>query len=381
MKTAAIICEYNPFHNGHEYHIEETKRQSGAESVIALMSGNFVQRGDAAVFDKRLRAEAAVRGGADLVLELPSVYAVQSAEFFAKGAVFILDSLGIVDFLSFGAECPQSDRIMQLSRLLSDEPPELKARINAFCGKGLSYPRARTDAVGELYGSEYSELLSPPNNILAVEYCKALLRLNSTIQPLPVFRSGAAHDSDSPCGGIASATHLRELLYSGKSDLAFEYMPSFCREIFNGAEIHSTAAMDRAIICGILKMPPQRLREISDVSEGLENRIKQMALSCTTVSALADAVKTKRYTHSRIRRIILSAYLGITAADRAALPPYIKVLAHSETGCALIRRIKKAASLPLVRNRSQLNKLKNPAASEFWEREDMFDTIYTFFRS
>ena len=197
MKTAAIICEYNPFHNGHEYHIEETKRQSGAESVIALMSGNFVQRGDAAVFDKRLRAEAAVCGGADLVLELPSVYAVRSAEFFAKGAVFILDSLGIVDFLSFGAECPQSDRIMQLSRLLSDEPHELKARINAFCGKGLSYPRARADAVGELYGIEYSELLSLPNNTLAVEYCKALLRLNSTPsaaaarRTIPIHRAAA----------------------------------------------------------------------------------------------------------------------------------------------------------------------------------------------
>ncbi len=376
MKIAAIICEYNPFHKGHQFHIEETRKQSGADAIIAIMSGNYVQRGDVAIYPKQFRAKAALLGGADLVLELPSVYATGSAEFFAKGAVETLNSLGIVDILSFGAEHPDSKILAQIANLLVTEPAEFTEALKKHSSAGISFPSARAKAIGETLGSNAEKVISEPNNILGIEYCKALFKSGSKITPLPIQRTGANHDSSITSGNIASATLIRDLLATGHTADAQIYIPDFTKDIFAEKPIHSIKALEKAILCELVKMPVEKLKEIPDVSEGLENRIKDAALISNTLDELIESVKTKRYTHSRVRRIILSAFLGITDIDRKASPRYIKILDHNETGQKIIAAAKKTATLPILRNTSQVNKLNNPEIKSLWERERIFDKIY-----
>ncbi len=379
MKVAAIICEYNPFHKGHKHQIDRTKELCGADAVVGIMSGNFVQRGDVATFPKELRAKAAIAAGVDLVIELPTVFAMQSAEFFSKNAVAIADSLGLVDVLSFGAECNNVDLISKTAKFLCNEPAEFSEYIKSCLSKGISYPSARADAVEKFMGEDFSNILSSPNNILAIEYCKALYNLKSSITPFAVKRIGCDHDSAAVYDGFASATHIRSLLMAGQKNAALSYIPTECTSIFKSAPIHSTDKMEKAILAEIIKMPVERLADISDVSEGMENRIKDASLLANNLEELFDAIKTKRYTHSRIRRIILSAYLGITNKDRDLSPSYIKILDHNQTGQELIRRMKKTASLPIVRNTSQVNKLNNPDIKTLWERERIFDKVYEMF--
>ncbi len=374
MTLAAIICEYNPFHNGHQFHIEETRRKTGADGIVAIMSGNFVQRGDVAIFDKQTRSRAAVLGGADLVIELPAAYSSASAEFFASNAVKILNALGNIDFLSFGAEIADTDSLMKIAELLANEPAELSAKIKQFLKGGLSYPVARGLAVGEILGQEYSDIMSSPNNILGIEYCKALIKTQSSVSPCPVLRQGADHDSKFASESIASATLARQLLSEGKN--ATQFLPEFAAELYKDAKIHSLAALEKAILAYLIKTPAEELAKAPDISEGLENRIKEAALTSDTLDGLIDKIKTKRYTHSRIRRIILSAYLGITDEMRRREPQYISILAHNEIGQKIIARAKKTAALPIVRNTSQINKLKNPLIKSLWEQERIFDKIY-----
>lgn len=379
MKVAAIVCEYNPFHNGHKYQIDRTKELCGADAIVGIMSGNFVQRGDVAIFSKELRAKAAIAAGIDLVIELPTVFAMQSAEFFAKNAVTIADSTGIIETLSFGTECDKVDSIAKVAEFLCDEPAEFSEYIKTCLSRGMSFPSARADAVKKFIGKDYSDILSSPNNILGIEYCKALHNLKSSITPFAIERTGCSHDSNIASDGFASATHIRSLLMTGQKDTALSYIPIECANIFKDAPIHSTDNMEKAIIAEIIKMPLEMLADVSDVSEGMENRIKAAALSSSSLEELFDEVKTKRYTHSRIRRIILSAYLGITNKDRNLSPSYIKILDHNEKGQELIRQMKKTASLPIVRNTSQVNKLGNAEIKTLWERERVFDRIYEMF--
>ena len=380
MKTAAIICEYNPFHKGHAYQIARTKELCGADFVIAIMSGNYVQRGDVAIFPKELRAQAAISCSADLVIELPTVYAVQSAEYFAKGGIEIANATGITDFLSFGTECDETDKILSISKLLAQEPEEFSHAVKKSIAKGMSYPAARAEAVAQALGSVACEIISTPNNILAVEYCKALLSSKSAIMPVAVKRTGANHDSDEAKDGFSSATNLRKLILSGDTETALSYMPQECHHIFKNAEIHALTAMEKSIIAELIKMPLSQLAQTPDVNEGIENRIKSAVLNAKSLEELTDNIKTKRYTHSRIRRILLMAYLGITESDRHNPIPYLKILAHNQNGQELISKMKKNASLPVVRNTSQVNKLKNPEIKSFWERERIFDNLYQLFK-
>ncbi len=378
MKVAAIICEYNPFHKGHKHHIEFTRKVSDADFIVAIMSGNFVQRGDVAIFPKELRAKAAIAAGADLVLELPALFSMQSAEFFARNAVTIATSLGIVDFLSFGAECDDVEKIMEISTLLVQEPTEFSDILKAEMSSGTTYPAAVTKAVRELLGDKCAEIISSPNNVLAIEYCKALISAKSSITPIAVKRIGSAHDSDVPKDKFASASLVRSLILSGKSEEGLSFTPDECRSIFENVGPHSIKVMEKSILAELIKIPSDVLSNISDVSEGLENRIKSAANEASSLDELISAVKTKRYTQSRLRRIILSAYLGITNDDRKLSVPYIKILDHNEKGQELIQKAKKVANLPLARNTSQINKFKDPFIKNIWERERTFDKIYTF---
>lgn len=380
MKIAAIICEYNPFHNGHKYQIDEIRRICGEDTaVIALMSGNFVQRGDVAIYPKAVRANAAIYGGADLVLELPAIFSMQSAEFFAKNAVKILNSLEMVDFLVFGAETDNLSLIEKTAKLLAFEPADFSDNLNVLCSEGVSFPVARERIIGEFLGKACGNLLKMPNNILGIEYCKALFALDSSIKPLLIQRNGAMHHSFVATDNIASATHIRTLITGGNFKEARFYIPENCHALFENERVHSIKEMEKAIIGEIVKMPLEKLKNISDVGEGLENRIKEKTLSAKSFQELADSVKTKRYTHSRIRRILLSAYLGIEHCHRNAEPCYIKVLAHNENGQRLIKKAKASSRLPLVRNTSQINKLCIAPAKEMWERERIFDFLYSLF--
>lgn len=379
MKVAAIISEYNPFHTGHKYHIERTKELCGADYVVAIMSGNFVQRGDAALFPKEFRAKAAIESGVDLVIELPTIFAMQSAEFFAKSSVTIANSLGIVDFLSFGAECADVKKIMDISRLLANEPPEFSDILKKKMDSGTTYPTAVTKAVREVLGDEFAEIISSPNNVLAIEYCKALISAKSNITPIAVKRIGSAHDSEVANDDFASASLIRNLILDDKVSDGLSFVPDECKSIFESAKPHSINVMEKSIFAELIKIPSDFLSNISDVSEGLENRIKSAANEASTFDELISAVKTKRYTQSRLRRILLSAYLGITNEYRKLSVPYIKILDHNEKGQELISKMKKTSTLPIARNTSQINKLGDEFIKTIWERERTFDKIYTLF--
>jgi predicted nucleotidyltransferase len=223
-------------------------------------------------------------------------------------------------------------------------------------------------------GKTFAKLLSSPNNILGVEYCKALISLKSHIKPFAVARKDVNHDSLQAVHSIASASYIRGKIINKNEYSSFVPDPSY--NIYKNAPVHSLKNIEASIICDLIKTPLCKLRDIADVSEGLENRIKVAALESKTLDELIDKIKTKRYTHSRIRRIILSSYLGVTKADRLSLPQYIKILDHNETGQRLIAAAKKTSSLPIVRNTSQINKLKNTEIKEAWEREKMFDALY-----
>ncbi len=376
MKTAAIICEYNPFHSGHKFHIDETKRKTGADAIIAVMSGNFVQRGDVAVFKKETRAKIALENGADLVLELPARYSSASAEIFAKSAVDIINSLGIVDYLSFGAECEDLTRLSALADFFVSESSEFSEALKKHSASGLSFPAARAKAAEDLLGKDAKNLLSAPNNLLGIEYLKALSAEGSKITPIVIPRTGAQHDSTLPTETTASATYIRSLILNGNFQEAKPYIPENAFAYLSEEKVHSLKNIEKAILCCLINTPAEKLMQIADITEGLENRIKAAAASSGSIEELLDKVKTKRYTHSRLRRIMLAALLGITDEQRQSPVSYIKILDHNEKGRKLIAAAKKTATLPLVRNTSQVNKLNDAAIKDIWEQERTFDSIY-----
>lgn len=365
MRAVGIVCEYNPFHNGHKYHIEQSEKISGCDAAVCVMSGNYVQRGDLAVFDKKFRAESAVRGGADLVLELPASFSLRPAELFARGAIYILNSLGCVDSLSFGAEDDNIDALRKTADFLSDESEEYKAALNRGLDEGLSFPAARGIAVRSVLGGEYEELLKKPNNILAVEYLKALKYFGSDIKPFAVKRCGAAHDGGA-ADGFASAAHIRGMLARGEDAGGFLPYRGFPAPA-------NTELFGRAVIADLCKKSAEEIANTAEVSEGLENRIKSAAQESGDFEELVGKIKTKRYTESKIRRILISSYLGIKEFE---LPQYIHILAFSEKGRKILNAAKKTATLPIVKNTSQAKKLLCGSARETWFRELEYDRIY-----
>ncbi len=350
MKFLGIISEYNPFHNGHKYQIEQARLKTGADYVVIVMSGSFVQRGTAAICDKWTRAKMALLGGADLIIELPVIYSMQSAEYFAKGAVGILNALGVVNYLSFGVENDNISELTSIARVLLDEPQNYKTALNNALATGISFPSAREIALKEYVGDD--NILGTPNNILAIEYIKALMRIGSKIKPVAVLRKGAMHDSIGE-GNITSASHIRSLLLENGIDSIEKYVPDYVYEILL-SEIEKGKApvninfLETAIIARLRTIPHTELSQIRDVTEGLENRIKQAANTCTTLDEIINFAKTKRYTHSRLRRIIANTLLGITKETEDISPQYIRVLGMNENGKAILKIAKETATLPII---------------------------------
>ncbi len=321
MKTAAIICEYNPFHYGHKYQLDET-RKLGATHIVAVMSGNFTQRGDAAIFDKYARARTALENGVDLVLELPTKYSLAAAEEFARGAVGIINALGCVDMLSFGSECGDIGALKEAAGA-SDYAIHTEF-FSELMRKGAAFPAALAQTVKEYYTDDVYDILSSPNNTLAVEYIKALDDIGSTIEPVTIERNGAAHDSDEEEKQFASASLIRKRILANED--YSEFAPVLNEPV---ADIRR---LETAILAKLRTMRSSELESVYDAAQGLAERLYKAIRKAGTLDELYFLTKTKRYTLARIRRAVLCSYLGIDKKHLREKPAYIRILGMNERG-------------------------------------------------
>lgn len=350
MNIAGIVAEYNPFHTGHQYQIQQTRAALGSDTgVVAVMSGNWVQQANCAIADKWTRAKLALMGGADLVLELPTVWATASAEGFCQGAVDILISTGVVDTLSFGSECGDAERLEQVAGCLAS--PEYQTALKESLSRGGPYAVCRQKAVEQLLGSQLSDLLSTPNNNLGIEYIRALRNRNSSIRPMTVLRRGAAHNSisvDKP--DFLSATQIRRDLNTGIWETAAGYLVPGSREVLEAASFPSLDRVERVLLARMRTMSAQDWAMLPDsgAAEGLSQRLEKAGRQCTSIAQFLDTVKTKRYTHARLRRLLLWVYLSISVQDRPTHPPYLRVLGFNERGQEILARMRKESTLPIL---------------------------------
>ena len=377
MKISGIICEYNPFHNGHLFHIRET-RKNGATHVVAVMSGNFVQRGDTAVMDKLERARLAVHSGADLVIELPVQFCLSSAENFASGAVWLLNSMGCIDELSFGSECGDIDKLQKALDTVEITAAVQKDTIREIMEKGYTYPRALTSVINGT-DSETAAVISEPNNLLAIEYMRALKKYRSDMQPFTVKRVNTPHDSADAVNGYASASYIRERILSGADTSELEsLMPEIwanaVRECIASGSIAKLERLERVILYRLRMSSPEEIASLSDVGQGLEHRIYGARMA-SSLEELLFSVKTKRYTMARIKRILLSLLIGITREDMTHMPPYGRILALNERGREILAKAKGRASMPYATSIASLSRV-NRVTKRFAELEGRASDIY-----
>ena len=329
MDVVGIVAEYNPFHAGHAFHLTETRRRLGECTAVAVMSGNFVQRGECAVFDKWTRARRALEGGVDLVLELPTVWAAASAEHFARGAVGILKEAG-AGAISFGSESGDGAGLKEVSACL--DSPEFDTGLRRFLDAGMPFAACRQAAARDLLGEELARLLSGPNDNLGVEYLKAARRLGWEPEVVAVPRRGAAHDGgDHP--DYPSASFLREQILSGK---------------LAGDNPAGMKTGERWMLAALRSMDESGFAALPDCGEGLSHRLFRASRQGRTLEEVYAVAKTKRYAHARIRRAVLWGALGLRESDRPVFPPYLRVLGANERGRALLRELKKTARLPII---------------------------------
>ena len=375
MNIFSLICEFDPFHNGHKY-LLDYMRTKGADCIIACMSGNFTQRGEPAAFDKYLRTEAALKGGADLIIELPVSFACAGAERFAGGGVFLLDSLGCVDSLFFGSEAGSIDRLKKAADILGDEA--LGSCISSFLSEGISYAAAREKAVEKLTDTETGALLRHPNNNLAVEYLKALSRLDSRITPVTAVRMGAGHHSADTKDNYASGSQIRKMLIDG--DDITPFVPLSTAELIKKdmtMPLGTTRGemLEKAMLYRLRTMTPEELSLLPGMSEGLENRIYKAVRSGTSVKEITELAKTKRYPMARIKRALVHALLGMRNDDLPPHPLYIRVLGFNGRGRDALQIIKRNSSLPIVTRAAEVSGLE-PEAKRMFEFECRCDDIY-----
>ena len=361
MRTFGIICEYNPFHTGHRRQIAELRRRFGEESaVVCAMSGSFVQRGDFAICRKHVRAEAAVRGGADLVLENPTPWATASAEDFARGGVKVLAGTGVVDTLAFGSECADAEKLRRVASCLTGEA--FADALHAALDRGVSFAAAREDAAEKLCGAD-AAVLRDANDILGVEYCKALS--GTGIAPLALPRFGVGHDGGA-AGEYASASFIRQRLLAGET--CGEYLTPDMARLFEaerkaGRASVSMATAERAILSKLRTMTEDDFARYDGGNEGLYHRLYDASRTAASIEELLTAAKTKRYAYARLRRTVLRMYLGIESVPERV--PYLRVLACNERGRALLKRMKKTASLPILTKSADVRELSEEAQRLF----------------
>ena len=337
MNITGIVCEYNPLHLGHKKQLDFIRRTYPDGGIVCLMSGNFVQRGKPAIVDKSLRAEAAIRSGADLVLELPVTASLSSAEGFAAEGVRILS--GFCDRLCFGAETGEIASLTAVAQALLS--PVFSDALQTHLEKGLSFPAARQAALGAM-GLD-SDILCRPNDILAVEYCKAIISQNSKMTPLPILRQGSYHDT-APDAENPSATAVRELMLHSGAWL--DYVPEEARSCFSDAPLHTLASGERAVLARLRTMTDEEFETLPYGSEGLWRKLMHAVRQENTLEEILTATKSKRYTRTRLDRMVMCAFLGLTEADLAAPAPYARVLALNDRGREILKQARNSGWYP-----------------------------------
>lgn len=385
MKTVGIIAEYNPLHNGHKLHIEKSKEISKADYVIAVMSGNYVQRGEPAIIDKWNRTEMALKNGVDMVLELPVIFSSGSAEFFATGAVKTLEDTGLVNSICFGSEYGKINELKKIAHFFEEENTEFQFLLKQYLKEGLSYPSARMKACKQLTKFDYN-ILNSPNNILAVEYLKALIRLKSKIEPTTISREGAGYHCMTTQTQFASATAIRNALMQKDWDNIQKIVPdsSYCilKDCFSsGLAPVSLDFYYNILHYRLLTMSSNEIKEIFEVSEGLENRILHSVEQSNSLDDLVSCIKTKRYTHTKIKRILLHILLNIQSKDilsyhKKQHSPYIRVLGFRRSKVELLKKLTKTAMVPVITNLKNVEKQLDRDAMNLLELEMKATDLY-----
>lgn len=364
MKTVGLITEYNPFHNGHAYHIEKAKMLTGADRVIVVMSGDFVQRGAPAVMPKHLRAESALLSGASLIIELPVCFAAGSAEYFAQGSISLLNQLGCIDSICFGSECGDLHLLKEIAQILADEPMEYQTALKQALKEGASFPAARQEALN-IYSDKYSEILASPNNILGIEYLKALAKIHSKMEPFTIKRIGAGyHDMDID-GQFGSATAIRSDIYqladvnSSSKIIPLTHIqtqvPSSCHELMkkNYQIRYPVKSEDFSLLlkAKLLSETVDSLSHYLDISPELANRILRLRNDYLSFEQFCDLLKTKELTRSRISRSFIHVLLGITNDWLTAMKapaPYARILGFRRDHSDLFGILKQTSDIPLI---------------------------------
>lgn len=363
MQISAIISEYNPLHKGHVYHIQKTKELTNSDAIICIMSGNYVQRGTPAIIDKWNRTKTALHCGVDLVIELPVLYSLSSAEFFAFGAVSLINSLGITDSLSFGSELGNIDFLMNISKILTDEPCEYRRELKGFLNSGLTYPVSRSKAlISYISSNNFStdenieNILNSSNNVLAIEYCKSLIKLNSGIKAFTVKREGGSYNSTELNNRFSSATSIRKFIKgNGSISELTQHLPEPTFELLNNLTKSNYRFAFEEFMLPFLKYKHFNDRgsivNLPDVSEGLHNKIYEALDKAASYSEAIENIKSKRYTYTRIARILSQYFVGFDKFDTTLLRsqpcPYIKVLGFNEKGKSILKHIKANSDIPM----------------------------------
>lgn len=363
MKAVGIVAEYDPFHTGHAYHIAETRRRIGEDKpVVCVMSGSWVQRGECALSDKWTRAVMALRGGVDLVLELPLPWAISSAEGFARGAVAILKATGVVDTISFGSESGDLEGMHRTAQALEGE--NYRIALREELDKGYSFAEARQRAAGKIIGKQ-ANCLRGANDSLGVEYLRAA---GEELAAVAVLRQGAPHDSPCPENGVVSASYLREKLRRGEDVSRFLTAEALGR--LDQAGIARMEHIERAMLARLRQMSEEDFALLPDsgAAEGLPARLCRAAEHAGSLDEFYALAKTRRYAHSRIRRLALWAFLGMTQTDRAATPAYLRVLGFNDRGRELLKEMKTTAQLPILTKPAH-SKDFSPDAQRLFELE------------
>ena len=384
MKVCGVIAEFNPLHNGHAHFLKQLKAPDGvgATHVVAVMSGNFVQRGEPALLPKFERAKMALACGADVVIELPTPYALSSAEGFARAGVSLLAALGCVDTLAFGSECGDAAALKKAADALQTEKCESLLRYHLE--GGISFAEARQKALAETAGTAVGDLLSSPNNTLAIEYLHALSACGASMNVATVKRVGANHDAAVPLGNVASASYLRTLITENRLMNALPFMPSASGNLLTeaGSRNLCPAKTEKAEIALLYRLRQMSLADFAalpGVSEGLENRLFAASREASSIEEFLSLVKTRRYPLTRLKRLLMAAYLGLTAAFIPENPPYIRVLGATEAGYDVLRAAKaNGCALPLLTRKGQADTL-DPAARALWEFECNATDLYGLF--
>lgn len=409
MSVLGIVAEYNPFHNGHLYHIERSKELCNPDAIICVMSGNFIQRGEPSIVNKWARTKMALLSGVDLVIELPVVYSMSSAEFFSYAAVKLLNSTGVVNHISFGSETGTLEQLELIRDILLEEPIEFKLCLKDELSKGLSFPVARSKAIVKyLEGStnQFKQVLTGSNNILAIEYLKALKLLKSNIKPITIERSTNSYNQTELSGNISSATSIRRNLQmsmdnqnvptnltfpqkehskpvlssieSKKTSQISISMPKTSLDILNGEFLQGkgpifSSDFENIILSSLRTIPLQQIETLPYVSEGLENRLKSFAEKSSTIDEFIDSIATKRFATTRLQRSVFSILTGLTHSEfeyfnQNGGPQYIRILGHNEKGRKLLSQMRKKASLPLITKFANHNNV-NEIGKKLLEKE------------